>query len=274
MSSLDLNRRRFLTGAGTTAAAALVGVAVSTLVGASGAAWGAAPMLGPVEPKVYRFKLGGFEATMIADSNAFVDGPWPLIGGNAERSAVDELMTANLVPANKYQPGFTPMIVNTGKEVVIFDTGNGERGFVPRPKGGWLANLYRDHVVPMAEKTTFLNPGDEVVPGIRAIGAYGHTPGHLGFDIESEGKRLVFWGDCAHHQVASLARPDWHCVFDIDKEEAAKTRPHVRHGRDRPCRGQRLPYAVSLAGLRRAEKGRRLSLDRAFLPTQGLMARS
>lgn len=139
MSSLDLNRRRFLAGAGTTAAAALVGVAGSTLVGASGAAWGAAPMLGPVEPKVYRFKLGGFEATMIADSNAFVDGPWPLIGGNAERSAVDELMTANLLPANKYQPGFTPMIVNTRKQVVIFDTGNGERGFVPRPKGGWLA---------------------------------------------------------------------------------------------------------------------------------------
>lgn len=284
MSSLDLNRRRFLAGAGTTAAVALVGAPAS--------AWGAAPMLGPVEPKVYRFELGGFEATMIADSNAFVDGPWPLIGGNAERSAVDELMTANLLPANKYQPGFTPMIVNTGKEVVIFDTGNGERGFVPRPKGGWLAKqlepagfkpeqidvvvlshghpdhvggilengkplfpnaryatsavdydywsgdrptgdlakqaaLYRDHVVPMAEKTTFLNPGDEVVPGIRAIGAYGHTPGHLGFDIESDGKRLVFWGDCAHHQVASLARPDWHCVFDIDKEQAAETRARI-----------------------------------------------
>lgn len=284
MSTLDLTRRHFLTGASTAAAAALVGV--------PGPAMAAAPMLGPVVPKIYRFKLGGFEATMIANSDAFVDGPWPLIGGNVEQSEVAQVMDANLLPANKYQPGFTPMVINTGKEVVIFDTGNGERGFVPRPNGGWLAQqlepagfkpeqidvvvlshghpdhigglvengkllfpnaryvtgavdydywssdrpagdlaqqaaLYRDYVVPLAEKTTFLKPGDEVVPGIRAIEAFGHTPGHLGFDIESDGKRLVFWGDCAHHQVASLARPDWHCVFDIDKEQAAKTRARM-----------------------------------------------
>jgi glyoxylase-like metal-dependent hydrolase (beta-lactamase superfamily II) len=31
------------------------------------------------------------------------------------------------------------MVVNTGKELILFDTGNGESGFVPRPQGGWLA---------------------------------------------------------------------------------------------------------------------------------------
>ena len=332
MSSLDLNRRRFLAGAGTTAAVALVG--------APGSEWGAAPMLGPVEPKVYRFELGGFEATMIADSNAFVDGPWPLIGGNAERSAVDELMTANLLPANKYQPGFTPMIVNTGKEVVIFDTGNGERGFVPRPKGGWLAKqlepagfkpeqidvvvlshghpdhvggilengkplfpnaryatsavdydywsgdrptgdlakqaaLYRDHVVPMAEKTTFLNPGDEVVPGIR--GDRSLRP-HAGSSRLRHRERRQAAGVLGRLRAppSSVAGPARLTLRLRYRQGASRedTRPNVRHGRDRPCRGQRLPYAVSLAGLRRAEKGRRLSLDRAFLPTQGLLARS
>ena len=30
-------------------------------------------------------------------------------------------------------------IINTGKEVILFDTGNGDDGFVPRPHGGWLA---------------------------------------------------------------------------------------------------------------------------------------
>ena len=48
-------------------------------------------------------------------------------------------MRDNLLPPDKYQPGFTPMIVNTGKQLVIFDTGNGAKGFVPRPGGGWLA---------------------------------------------------------------------------------------------------------------------------------------
>ena len=41
------------------------------------------------------------------------------------------------------------------------------------------------------------------------------------------GKAIYFWGDCAHHQVASLAQPDWHCVFDVDKEQGAATRKRV-----------------------------------------------
>jgi glyoxylase-like metal-dependent hydrolase (beta-lactamase superfamily II) len=98
-----------------------------------------------------------------------------------------------------------------------------------KPTGGLrpFADLFRDYMVPLADETTFLKPGDEVVPGIRAMAAYGHTPGHLAFDIESGGKRLVFWGDCAHHHVASLVRPDWHCVFDVDREQGAKTRARM-----------------------------------------------
>ncbi len=87
--------------------------------------------------------------------------------------------------------------------------------------------LFRDYVVPLAEKITFLKPGSEVAPGIHAIESHGHTPGHLSFRIESGGKELFFLGDCAHHQVASLARPDWHCVFDVDPDKGAVTRKRV-----------------------------------------------
>lgn len=286
MSKLDVNRRQLITGTSALAAAPVAAAFASRTVEA------AAPMLGLSEPTHYRFKLGSFEVTTIADANAFIDGPWPLIGGNVDQESVDQVMRDNLLPANKYRPGFTPMLVNTGKALVLFDTGNGERGFVPRPQGGWLsaqlgpagftpeqidvvvlshghpdhiggiiengkplfpnaryvtgaidydfwagdkpvgdltsfAALYRDYIVPLADKTTMLKPDDEVVPGIRAMAAYGHTPGHLTFDIESEGKRLVFWGDCAHHHVASLARPDWLCVFDVDKEQGARTRARM-----------------------------------------------
>ena len=282
----SFSRRQLIGTAGALAAAPFT----ATL--ATRAAIAAAPMLGVSQPTHFRFKLGGFELTTISDAAAFIDGPWPLIGGNAKQEAVDQVMRDNLLPANTYRPGFTPMVVNTGRELILFDTGNGERGFVPRPQGGWLAAqlapagfkpeqidvvvlshghpdhiggmmengkplfsnaryvagavdydfwagdkpagglapfaaLYRDYVVPHAGKTTMLAPGDEVVPGIRAMQAYGHTPGHLAFNIESNGKRLVFWGDCAHHHVASLVRPDWHCVFDVDKEQGAKTRARM-----------------------------------------------
>ena len=90
-----------------------------------------------------------------------------------------------------------------------------------------FSSLFRDLMVPLAEKTTFLKPGDDVAAGIRAVEAFGHTPGHLAFHIDGGGKELFWFGDIAHHQVASLARPDWHCVFDVDPEKASETRARV-----------------------------------------------
>ena len=55
---------------------------------------------------------------MVSDWDVFIDGPWPLIGGNAKQADVDQLMRDNLLPTNKYQPGFTPMVVNTGSELI------------------------------------------------------------------------------------------------------------------------------------------------------------
>lgn len=80
---------------------------------------------------------------------------------------------------------------------------------------------------PVAERLTLVKEGDDVVPGIRVVEAFGHTPGHLNFLIDTGGAQLYPFADCAHHQVASLARPDWHCVFDIDPEQAATTRARV-----------------------------------------------
>ena len=115
--------------------------------------------------------------------------------------------------------------------------------------------LFRDYLVPFAERTTFLKPGDSVVPGIEAVETHGHTPGHLSFHIDGGGKALFVLGDCAHHQVASLARPDWHCVFDVDAEKAAATRARLfdRLARDRiAISAYHMPFP-SLGYLERAD---------------------
>ena len=72
-------------------------------------------------------------------------------------------------------------------------------------------------VKPLAEKTTFIKAGDAVVSGIASEAAYGHTPGHMIFHIESAGKHIVLTADTANHYVASLQRPDWEVAFDTDK---------------------------------------------------------
>jgi glyoxylase-like metal-dependent hydrolase (beta-lactamase superfamily II) len=89
------------------------------------------------------------------------------------------------------------------------------------------ARLFETNVAPLAGKMSFIRSNGEVAPGICAVEAFGHTPGHLAFHIESQGKRLLLWGDCAHHEVASLARPDWHALFDMDKGQAAATRKRI-----------------------------------------------
>lgn len=287
VSDTRANRREILKASAALAAGSLLGTAVATPANA------AAPMLGASQPKFWRLKLGAFELTTISDSEAFIDGPFPLIGGNAPQADVQKLMRDNLLPEKRYQPGFSPTLLNTGKELILFDTGNGANGFVPRPHGGWLAaqlgpagfkredvdivvlthghpdhiggviesgaplfpnaryvisaieydfwapagkhtgdlekfaSVFRTNTANVAARFSFIKPGDDVVTGVRALEAYGHTPGHLAFAIESQAKSMLFWGDCAHHHVASLARPDWLCVFDTDKEQAAKTRKRV-----------------------------------------------
>lgn len=84
--------------------------------------------------------------------------------------------------------------------------------------------VYMKSAVPMAEKATFLKGEGEVVPGIRSIPAYGHSPGMMAFHIESDGQRLLNWADVANHYIMAIQQPEWHVSFDDDKEMGVATR--------------------------------------------------
>jgi glyoxylase-like metal-dependent hydrolase (beta-lactamase superfamily II) len=64
----------------------------------------------------------------------------------------------------------------------------------------------------------------EVVPGIQAIAAPGHTPGHSALLIASGGSQLLNIVDTAIQSVASVQRPDWYVAFDADGALASETR--------------------------------------------------
>ncbi len=64
----------------------------------------------------------------------------------------------------------------------------------------------------------------ELFPSITSSPLPGHTPGHTGYEIRSNGEQLFFWGDIIHFLTLQFANPDWKVIFDADVELANKTR--------------------------------------------------
>jgi glyoxylase-like metal-dependent hydrolase (beta-lactamase superfamily II) len=69
--------------------------------------------------------------------------------------------------------------------------------------------------------------GSVLVPGIKAVKANGHTPGHTAFAVESEGQKLLIWGDLVHAHAVQFARPGVSIEFDIDQKQAIATRRSI-----------------------------------------------
>ncbi|MDN3564945.1 MBL fold metallo-hydrolase [Paeniroseomonas aquatica] len=104
------------------------------------------------------------------------------------------------------------------------DTANESRS--PEGQRGNFANSAR-RLAPYAGKITRLKAGAEPVPGITAIDAFGHTPGHTIYRIADGGAQAVFMADVTNRPELFAARPGYHAVFDFDADRAEATRRKV-----------------------------------------------
>jgi len=64
----------------------------------------------------------------------------------------------------------------------------------------------------------------DLVPGVKAIAAHGHTPGHTIYMVESQGQKLVLWGDLMHVAAVQFLEPAVTIEFDSDSKAAAVQR--------------------------------------------------
>ena len=69
--------------------------------------------------------------------------------------------------------------------------------------------------------------GSQVVPGISAVSADGHTAGSTVYQVESKGRRLLLIGDLIHVGPVQFKRPDVTIAFDVDRNAARATRVDV-----------------------------------------------
>lgn len=246
-------------------------------------------------PDCYQFSFGDFRVAIFLDGTIIREGLGASYSGEGATETVQALAKRNHVDPNRYEHPFTPMLVEAGGKVILFDTGCGGlsqefdqlRGRLPVgtlvekmhkigyttedidivvithghfdhigglmrgdqlafPKATYVIGaaeydfwrrgenirdarifnreLFMKVIGPLAEKARFISPGDEIVSGIRAVDAFGHSPGMMAYLIESGGKRLLNWADACGHYAISIQRPDLHLDVDDDKEKAAATR--------------------------------------------------
>jgi glyoxylase-like metal-dependent hydrolase (beta-lactamase superfamily II) len=69
--------------------------------------------------------------------------------------------------------------------------------------------------------------GKEVVAGVTAIAAPGHTPGHTMYRVSSGNQSLLIWGDIVHSAPLQFPHPEWAIAFDTDQDLAIATRKKV-----------------------------------------------
>lgn len=122
---MQFDRRAFL--ARTAMAGTAVGVSGATLLPLAEQASAKAPLAGVPAAGVYRFKLGEFEVTTLNEGAA----SRPLDASfvrNADFKDVQGLLAENHLPTDKWINSFTPLVVNTGSKVILFDTGFADNG--------------------------------------------------------------------------------------------------------------------------------------------------
>ncbi|MFK7993921.1 MAG: MBL fold metallo-hydrolase [Granulosicoccus sp.] len=217
--------------------------------------------------------LGDFEVSTLLAGTRTVEKPQSIFGMNVSADEFAAVSEANFIPTDAAQFFFTPTVVRSGSEVILFDTGLNAAGITaPLASAGIkpddvtivvITHMHGDHiggltgedgtptfvnaryitgqveydawakqdndnfkakVQPLAEKMEFIGDGHSVVSGITSMAAFGHTPGHMTYMLESGGKQLALMADMANHYVWSLGYPEWEVKFDMDKAKAAETR--------------------------------------------------
>ncbi|WP_186418052.1 MBL fold metallo-hydrolase [Bosea sp. CS1GBMeth4] len=82
----------------------------------------------------------------------------------------------------------------------------------------------RANLRPVRDRIVFFKDGQEFLPGITAISAPGHSPGHTIFNVSSGGKSFAFLGDLTHHPVLLTENPRVEFAYDYDPKQSVQSR--------------------------------------------------
>lgn len=86
-----------------------------------------------------------------------------------------------------------------------------------------LLGFAHKNLPPIQDRIDLVDHETEIVLGVRAVAAPGHTPGHMALAISSVGEQLLCISDAVLHPI-HLEHPEWCAVVDSSPEQVVSTR--------------------------------------------------
>lgn len=74
------------------------------------------------------------------------------------------------------------------------------------------------------DNVTTFGDGEEILPGIAARATFGHTPGHMAFEVRDGSNAAMIVGDAIGDHYVAFEKPLWETGSDQDPVVGAKTR--------------------------------------------------
>jgi glyoxylase-like metal-dependent hydrolase (beta-lactamase superfamily II) len=107
------------------------------------------------------------------------------------------------------------------------------------PLKAFLAQA-KKNLLPVRDRIVFIKDKQEILPGITALAAPGHTVGHTVYMISSGGKSMCYIGDLTHHPVLLMEKPLTEFAYDTDPKQSAQTRVRTLN----MLAGERIPIVA------------------------------
>jgi glyoxylase-like metal-dependent hydrolase (beta-lactamase superfamily II) len=163
------------------------------------------PTAGRLQKNLAAAGIDPKDIDVIALTHAHPDHCWGLMGEGAKRN-------------------FPNAQIYMAQSDLDFWTDEGKKSI---PFIGGMIDPTRAQLLPNRDRIVFVKDGQEIVPGIQAMAAPGHTVGHTVFMITSQGKSICNTADLAHHHVLTMQMPKMEFAYDTDGKQGAASRIRV-----------------------------------------------